>query len=173
MCLADLGSPGEHSHPPSLLAWPSSVNSPRKGAIAPDLLTVHALGSIPARDTGRAVLPGRLQLRGLAVLVPRDGAGSSNPWKPLYITSMPPSPPCLALRPDLRFYRSPEVVLGINSYNMAIDVWSLGCVAAELFLGLPLFPGAQMPLLQPGVACACVRASACVCVCVCMCASCT
>ncbi len=26
---------------------------------------------------------------------------------------------------------------------MAIDMWSLGCMAAELFLGLPLFPGAS------------------------------
>mmetsp|Transcript_18996 Transcript_18996/g.57387 ORF Transcript_18996/g.57387 Transcript_18996/m.57387 type:complete len:1080 (-) Transcript_18996:272-3511(-) len=41
-----------------------------------------------------------------------------------------------------RFYRSPEVVLGYQ-YTMAIDMWSLGCVAAELFLGLPLFPGAS------------------------------
>lgn len=35
----------------------------------------------------------------------------------------------------------PQVVLGVP-YTMAIDMWSLGCVAAELFLGLPLFPGA-------------------------------
>ena len=41
-----------------------------------------------------------------------------------------------------RFYRSPEVVLG-SPYGMPIDMWSLGCVAAELFLGLPLFPGAS------------------------------
>ena len=40
-----------------------------------------------------------------------------------------------------RFYRSPEVVLGCQ-YNMAVDMWSLGCVAAEMFLGLPLFPAA-------------------------------
>lgn len=26
---------------------------------------------------------------------------------------------------------------------MAIDMWSFGCVAAEMFLGLPLFPGAS------------------------------
>ena len=26
-------------------------------------------------------------------------------------------------------------------YTVAIDMWSLGCMAAELFLGLPLFPG--------------------------------
>lgn len=34
-----------------------------------------------------------------------------------------------------------QVVLGYP-YAMSIDMWSLGCVAAELFLGLPLFPGA-------------------------------
>ena len=41
-----------------------------------------------------------------------------------------------------RFYRSIEVVLGYP-YSVAIDMWSLGCIAAELFLGLPLFPGAS------------------------------
>lgn len=39
-----------------------------------------------------------------------------------------------------RFYRSPEVILGIP-YNMAIDMWSLGCILAELYTGYPLFPG--------------------------------
>lgn len=39
-----------------------------------------------------------------------------------------------------RFYRSPEVILG-HPYGTEIDMWSLGCVAAELFFGLPLFPG--------------------------------
>ena len=39
-----------------------------------------------------------------------------------------------------RFYRSPEVLLGL-AYDSAIDMWSLGCVAAELFLGLPILPG--------------------------------
>lgn len=39
-----------------------------------------------------------------------------------------------------RFYRSPEVIMGI-SYNMAIDMWSLGCILAELYTGYPLFPG--------------------------------
>ncbi|KAI9272139.1 kinase-like domain-containing protein [Helicostylum pulchrum] len=39
-----------------------------------------------------------------------------------------------------RFYRSPEVILGL-SYHKAIDMWSVGCIAAELYTGLPLFPG--------------------------------
>ena len=41
-----------------------------------------------------------------------------------------------------RFYRSPEILLG-HPYTVAIDMWSFGCLAAELFLGLPLFPGAS------------------------------
>ncbi|KAJ3086592.1 dual specificity protein kinase yak1, partial [Physocladia obscura] len=39
-----------------------------------------------------------------------------------------------------RFYRAPEVLLGLP-YTSSIDMWSLGCITAELYLGLPLFPG--------------------------------
>ncbi|RKP38959.1 kinase-like protein, partial [Dimargaris cristalligena] len=41
-----------------------------------------------------------------------------------------------------RFYRSPEVLLGLP-YTSSIDMWSLGCIVAELFIGLPLFPGSS------------------------------
>ncbi|CAO3656697.1 unnamed protein product [Mucor hiemalis] len=41
-----------------------------------------------------------------------------------------------------RFYRSPEVLLGLR-YTTAIDMWSFGCIVAELYLGLPLFPGSS------------------------------
>ncbi|KAI8639163.1 kinase-like domain-containing protein [Parasitella parasitica] len=39
-----------------------------------------------------------------------------------------------------RFYRSPEIILGLD-YTMAIDMWSLGCIIAELYTGVPIFPG--------------------------------
>ncbi|KAK9369184.1 kinase-like domain-containing protein [Lipomyces kononenkoae] len=39
-----------------------------------------------------------------------------------------------------RFYRSPEVILGLQ-YGLPIDMWSLGCILAELQLGYPIFPG--------------------------------
>lgn len=39
-----------------------------------------------------------------------------------------------------RFYRSPEVILGMT-YGMPIDMWSLGCILAELATGYPIFPG--------------------------------
>ena len=39
-----------------------------------------------------------------------------------------------------RFYRAPEVILG-GKYGLAIDMWSFGCILAELLTGYPLFPG--------------------------------
>lgn len=39
-----------------------------------------------------------------------------------------------------RFYRSPEVLLGLP-YNTQIDVWSFGCVLFEMYTGQPLFNG--------------------------------
>ena len=39
-----------------------------------------------------------------------------------------------------RFYRAPEVVLGAP-YGMPIDMWSFGCILAELLTGYPIFPG--------------------------------
>ncbi|CAG9462196.1 unnamed protein product [Pedinophyceae sp. YPF-701] len=40
-----------------------------------------------------------------------------------------------------RYYRAPELIFGATDYTPAIDLWSVGCVMAELFLGQPLFPG--------------------------------
>jgi dual specificity tyrosine-phosphorylation-regulated kinase 2/3/4 len=39
-----------------------------------------------------------------------------------------------------RFYRSPEVILG-HRYGLPIDMWSLGCILAEMHTGYPIFPG--------------------------------
>ncbi len=42
-----------------------------------------------------------------------------------------------------RFYRAPELIFGATDYNVAIDVWSQGCVFAELLIGSPIFPGSS------------------------------
>jgi serine/threonine protein kinase len=42
-----------------------------------------------------------------------------------------------------RYYRAPELIFGSTDYSTAIDVWSHGCVLAELLLGEPIFPGSS------------------------------
>lgn len=40
-----------------------------------------------------------------------------------------------------RWYRAPELMLTPGKYNKAIDMWSVGCILAEMLSGEPLFPG--------------------------------
>jgi len=40
-----------------------------------------------------------------------------------------------------RWYRAPEILLGSNNYTKGVDMWSIGCILAELIGEQPLFPG--------------------------------
>ncbi|XP_068432466.1 mitogen-activated protein kinase 15 isoform X1 [Clinocottus analis] len=40
-----------------------------------------------------------------------------------------------------RWYRAPEILLGSTRYTKGVDMWSLGCILAEMLLGKALFPG--------------------------------
>jgi mitogen-activated protein kinase 15 len=40
-----------------------------------------------------------------------------------------------------RWSRAPEILLGSNKYTKGVDMWSMGCILAELLLGKPVFPG--------------------------------
>lgn len=39
------------------------------------------------------------------------------------------------------WYRAPDVLLGSRTYNTSIDIWSAGCIMAEMYTGRPLFAG--------------------------------
>ncbi|KAI3497528.1 hypothetical protein L1887_40206 [Cichorium endivia] len=39
------------------------------------------------------------------------------------------------------WYRPPELLLGATDYGVAVDLWSAGCILAELFAGKPIMPG--------------------------------
>ncbi|RKP36935.1 negative regulator of the PHO system [Dimargaris cristalligena] len=39
------------------------------------------------------------------------------------------------------WYRAPDVLLGSKNYDTTIDMWSVGCIFAEMYTGRPLFPG--------------------------------
>jgi serine/threonine protein kinase len=50
------------------------------------------------------------------------------------------------------WYRPPELLLGAFNYGVAVDLWSTGCILAELYAGKPIMPGRtevcqQAPLL--------------------------
>jgi mitogen-activated protein kinase 1/3 len=45
-----------------------------------------------------------------------------------------------------RWYRAPEIMLTFQEYTKAIDVWSVGCILAEMLSGKPLFPGKDCTL---------------------------
>ena len=40
-----------------------------------------------------------------------------------------------------RWYRAPEVLLHSSSYSIAVDLWAIGCIAAEIYTHRALFPG--------------------------------
>ena len=42
-----------------------------------------------------------------------------------------------------RYYRAPELIVGCSLYTTKIDIWGLGCVVAEMFLGKPIFQGSS------------------------------
>eukprot|EP00252_Welwitschia_mirabilis_P018748 TRINITY_DN4185_c0_g1_i5.p1 TRINITY_DN4185_c0_g1~~TRINITY_DN4185_c0_g1_i5.p1 ORF type:complete len:608 (-),score=117.55 TRINITY_DN4185_c0_g1_i5:212-2035(-) len=39
------------------------------------------------------------------------------------------------------WYRAPELLLGVTHYGVGVDLWSVGCILAELFAGRPILPG--------------------------------
>lgn len=43
-----------------------------------------------------------------------------------------------------RWYRAPELLLAQDAYSTAIDMWSIGCLVAELYSRRPLFPGSDI-----------------------------
>jgi len=42
-----------------------------------------------------------------------------------------------------RWYRAPEIMLNWMHYNQTVDIWSVGCIMAELLMSKPLFPGSD------------------------------
>lgn len=48
----------------------------------------------------------------------------------------------------IRWYRAPEIMLNWMHYNQTVDIWSVGCIMAELLTSRTLFPGTDRILFQ-------------------------
>ncbi|KAI7727652.1 hypothetical protein M8C21_003443, partial [Ambrosia artemisiifolia] len=79
-------------------------------------------------------------IKGSNLLIDKDGnlkiadfglANYYNPKKPVPLTN----------RVVTLWYRSPELLLGTTIYGPGIDLWSAGCLLAEMFAGRPIMPG--------------------------------
>ena len=57
----------------------------------------------------------------------------------------------MALQVVTLWYRAPEILLGAKHYSTPVDIWSIGCIFAEMINQRPLFPGdsvSALPILQ-------------------------
>ena len=80
----------------------------------------------------RDIKPANILLHPASCLLKLCDFGSAK-----YININEPSISYITARP----YRAPELILGACNYDGAIDLWSAGCVIAEMLLGQPLFNG--------------------------------
>ncbi len=48
-----------------------------------------------------------------------------------------------------RYYRAPEIMLTWQKYDVAVDIWSTGCIFAEMLEGKPLLPGKDRTSSSP------------------------
>lgn len=53
------------------------------------------------------------------------------------------------------WYRAPEILLGTKTYSTPVDIWSIGCIFAEMINHRPLFPGDSVRDLCHVPQCAC------------------
>lgn len=56
-------------------------------------------------------------------------------------TSEPSIDPAMTQYVATRWYRAPEVLLSEGNYSKFMDIWSVGCIIAEMIQNVPLFPG--------------------------------
>ena len=159
-CRSCASGPPEHRPPEALL-----LQHEREGGGVPEpRARVCAGHRVPAEQDVLEVRATDAGRAGEAVHVPDgQGAGQHPQRRGLSPRHQAPEPagghpdaPAQALRfgsakilvrtePNIsyicsRYYRAPELIFGATEYTTAIDIWSLGCVMAELLLGQPLFP---------------------------------
>ncbi|KAG9144507.1 hypothetical protein Leryth_010728 [Lithospermum erythrorhizon] len=79
-------------------------------------------------------------IKGSNVLVDNNGNLKIGDWG-LATTYEPNQTEPLTSRVVTLWYRAPELLLGATAYGPAIDMWSAGCILAELFVGKPIMPG--------------------------------
>ena len=67
----------------------------------------------------------------------------------------PPQAILMWLQVVTLWYRAPEILLGAKHYSTPVDIWSIGCIFAEMINQRPLFPGDSVSPFP--ICCTCQR----------------
>ena len=106
---------------------PCGPRAPPRGHVQPSNLLLNANCDLKICDFGLA--------RTVTAAGPDDGSGASAAgpadYDVMHMTEYVVT----------RWYRAPELLLSCRKYTRSIDVWSVGCILAELLGRKPLFPG--------------------------------
>ena len=78
-------------------------------------------------------------LKGSNLLIDKKGALKIADFGLANIIDPKPKKP-LTSRVVTLWYRAPELLLGSTDYGVGVDLWSVGCLLAEMFIGRPLMP---------------------------------
>ncbi|OWM67518.1 hypothetical protein CDL15_Pgr028381 [Punica granatum] len=76
-------------------------------------------------------------IKGSNLLISGDGVLKIGDWGLANFYQQQP----LTSRVVTLWYRAPELLLGATKYGVGVDLWSAGCILAELFAGEPILPG--------------------------------
>lgn len=112
--------------------------------LKPQNLLINADGAIKLADFGLARafgVPVRTYTHEVGV-----GMGGCGQWGRPCAQRLPPNPQVVTL-----WYRAPEILLGCKYYSTAVDIWSLGCIFAEMVSrgrGMEEWGGGCVPLGQ-------------------------
>ncbi|KAF5921041.1 hypothetical protein HPG69_010845 [Diceros bicornis minor] len=109
--------------------------------LKPQNLLINELGAIKLADFGLARAFG-VPLRTYTHEVPQDKGEreAAKGMSPVY-SATPNDAVFLPLQVVTLWYRAPEILLGSKFYSTAVDVWSIGCIFAEMVTRRALFPG--------------------------------
>jgi cell division cycle 2-like protein len=111
--------------------------------LKPSNILVNEHGDVKLADFGSARYAYLLLCLCYFLVHPRMSCFSNSSYRRMVVADPKFTCPVVTL-----WYRPPELLLGSQSQSFAIDVWSVGCIFAELLLGRPLFTDTgEVPLL--------------------------
>ncbi|CAI0428439.1 unnamed protein product [Linum tenue] len=106
----------------------------------PNIIKLEGIATSRMQYSLYLVFDYMLDIKGSNLLIDRDGTLKIADFGLAKFFVPKPKRP-LTTRVVTLWYRAPELLLGATDYGVGIDLWSVGCLLAEMFVGRPIMPG--------------------------------